>query len=86
MLKGKPINTSGDLPLKGTIAPDFQLVKSDLGTLGLSELKGKKLILINRNLQIGEQVEILLNELARQKEIEDIFVLPAIRKLMGERR
>ena len=45
MLKGKPINTSGDLPLKGTIAPDFQLVKSDLGTLGLSELKGKKLIL-----------------------------------------
>jgi len=44
-LNGKPTNTYGDLPLKGTSAPDFSLVKSDLGTLGLSELKGKKLIL-----------------------------------------
>jgi thiol peroxidase len=44
-LKGNPINTSGNLPTKGTIAPDFKLVKSDLGNLSLSELKGKKLIL-----------------------------------------
>jgi len=44
-LKGNPINTSGNLPAKGSIAPDFKLVKSDLGTLSLSELKGKKLIL-----------------------------------------
>jgi thioredoxin-dependent peroxiredoxin len=45
MLNGKPANTSGNLPQKGTIAPDFLLVKSDLGNLRLSELKGKKLIL-----------------------------------------
>jgi thiol peroxidase len=44
-LKGNPINTSGTLPLKGSKAPDFILVKSDLGTQSLSELKGKKLIL-----------------------------------------
>lgn len=44
-LKGNPINTSGHLPLKGSKAPDFKLVKSDLGNLSLSELKGKKLIL-----------------------------------------
>lgn len=44
-LKGKLTNTLGDLPLKGTYAPDFLLVKSDLENLGLSELKGKKLIL-----------------------------------------
>ena len=44
-LKGNPVNTSGDLPSKGSAAPDFSLVKSDLGTLLLSELKGKKLIL-----------------------------------------
>jgi len=44
-LKGNPVNTSGDLPSKGSAAPDFSLVKSDLGTLSLSELKGKKLIL-----------------------------------------
>ncbi|NMD01654.1 MAG: thiol peroxidase, partial [Bacteroidales bacterium] len=35
----------GDLPKKGTVAPDFTLVKSDLGSLSLKELKGKKLIL-----------------------------------------
>ena len=44
-LKGNPINTSGNLPAKGSNAPDFKLVKSDLGSLALSELKGKKLIL-----------------------------------------
>jgi thiol peroxidase len=44
-LKGNPVNTSGTLPAKGSKAPDFKLVKSDLSSLSLSELKGKKLIL-----------------------------------------
>jgi thiol peroxidase len=44
-LKGNPLNTSGDLPAKGSKAPDFNLVKSDLSTLSLSKLTGKKLIL-----------------------------------------
>lgn len=44
-LKGNPINTSGDLPEKGQEAPDFTLVKSDLSTLSLSELSGKKVLL-----------------------------------------
>jgi thiol peroxidase len=44
-LKGNPINTSGNLPAKGSQAPEFTLVKSDLGSLSLKELKGKKLIL-----------------------------------------
>jgi thiol peroxidase len=44
-LKGNPINTSGTLPVKGSIAPEFSLVKSDLGILSLKELKGKRLIL-----------------------------------------
>ena len=43
--KGNPTNTSGNLPAKGSKAPDFTLVKSDLTNLSLSELKGKKLIL-----------------------------------------
>lgn len=43
--KGTPVNTSGDLPAIGTRAPGFSLVKSDLSTLSLSELKGKKVIL-----------------------------------------
>jgi thiol peroxidase len=44
-LKGNPVKTSGNLPSKGSKAPDFTLVKSDLGNLSLSELKGKRLIL-----------------------------------------
>jgi thiol peroxidase len=44
-LKGNPVNTSGNLPSKGSKAPEFTLVKSDLGNQSLSELKGKKLIL-----------------------------------------
>jgi thiol peroxidase len=43
--KGNPVNTSGNLPAKGSKAPEFTLVKSDLGSLSLKELKGKKLIL-----------------------------------------
>jgi len=43
--KGNPVNTSANLPAKGTDAPDFSLVKSDLGSLTLSELRGKKVIL-----------------------------------------
>ncbi len=42
---GKPVNTSGNLPAKGTKAPDFTLVKSDLSSLSLSELNGKKILL-----------------------------------------
>ena len=44
-LKGAPVNTSGYLPAVGSKAPDFNLVKSDLTNLKLSELKGKKVIL-----------------------------------------
>lgn len=44
-LKGNPVNTSGNLPARGTEAPDFSLVRSDLSNLKLSELKGKKIVL-----------------------------------------
>jgi len=44
-LRGNPVNTSGNLPAKGTMAPEFTLVKSDLSSLTLKELKGKKLVL-----------------------------------------
>ncbi|HKK40894.1 MAG TPA: thiol peroxidase [Bacteroidales bacterium] len=44
-LKGSPVNTSGELPAKGSKAPDFKLVKSDLSDLSLSDLKGKNVIL-----------------------------------------
>ena len=44
-LKGNPVNTSGNLPSTGSKAPDFTLVKTDLGELSLSDLKGKKVLL-----------------------------------------
>lgn len=44
-LRGNAINTSGNLPANGSKAPEFKLVKSDLGSLSLEELKGKKVIL-----------------------------------------
>jgi thioredoxin-dependent peroxiredoxin len=43
--KGNPVHTSGNLPVKGAKAPDFSLVKNDLGAQTLSGLKGKKVIL-----------------------------------------
>lgn len=39
------MNTSGNLPENGTKATDFSLVKGDLGTAGLGDFAGKKLIL-----------------------------------------
>ena len=44
-LKGEPVTSSGNLPAVGSKAPDFNLVKSDLSNLKLSDLKGKKVIL-----------------------------------------
>jgi thiol peroxidase len=53
-LRGNPVNTSGSLPVKGSKAPSFRLVKSDLGTLSLDELAGKKVILnISPSLDTG---------------------------------
>lgn len=44
-LGGNPIHTNGELPLKGSKAPDFQLVKNDLSTTTLSDYTGSKLVL-----------------------------------------
>lgn len=43
--KGSAVNTSGELPAKGTVAPAFTLVKSDLSEVTLKDLKGKKVVL-----------------------------------------
>lgn len=44
-LKGNEIHTAGSVPAVGHDAPLFTLTKTDLSTLSLSELKGKKVIL-----------------------------------------
>lgn len=44
-LKGTPLETSGELPAKGTAAPAFTLVKNDLSEIDLKQFAGKKLVL-----------------------------------------
>lgn len=44
-LKGNPIHTLGNLPEKGSVAPDFTLVKTDLSESKLSDYKGQKVVL-----------------------------------------
>ena len=43
--QGSPINTQGDLPAAGSIAPDFTLVKQDLSETILADYKGRRLLL-----------------------------------------
>lgn len=44
-LRGNPVDTIGDLPAPGSKAPDFTVVKTDLGELHLRDFAGKRLVL-----------------------------------------
>lgn len=44
-LKGEPISLTGEFVKVGSKAPNFKLVKTDLSTLSLDDLKGKRVIL-----------------------------------------
>ena len=44
-LQGNKVDTCGALPQKGAKAPDFKLVNSELGEVGLADFKGAKLVL-----------------------------------------
>lgn len=39
------VNTNGQLPAAGSVAPDFTLVKNDLSEISLKDLKGKNVVL-----------------------------------------
>jgi thioredoxin-dependent peroxiredoxin len=43
--KGNPIQIAGSLPEIGSIAPDFKVIQTDLSSISLSDLKGKKVVL-----------------------------------------
>jgi len=43
--KGQPVKVAGNFVSVGTIAPNFELVKTDLTLLRLDDLKGKKVVL-----------------------------------------
>ncbi|NLX19198.1 MAG: thiol peroxidase [Desulfobulbus sp.] len=44
-LQGNAIETCGSLPAKGSVAPEFVLVKTDLSEATLADYKGKKVVL-----------------------------------------
>lgn len=44
-LKGNPVQTSGELPAKGSQAPAFTLVRTDLSEVSLADLAGKRVVL-----------------------------------------
>jgi len=44
-LDGLPVNTSGELPATGSVAPSFTLVKSDLSEVSLGDFKDQRLLL-----------------------------------------
>ncbi len=44
-LKGNPFQTIGELPSKGSKAPEFSLTAGDLSTKSLEDFKGTKLVL-----------------------------------------
>lgn len=44
-LKGNPINTCGDLPAVGSVAPAFSLTGADLSEVTLDSFRGKHVIL-----------------------------------------
>lgn len=43
--KGQPVKVIGEFIQVGKVAPDFELVKTDLSSFSLKELKGKNVIL-----------------------------------------
>jgi len=44
-LKGKPVTTSGELPKKGSIAPNFILTATDLSSKSINDFKGHNLVM-----------------------------------------
>ena len=48
--KGQPVKVIGEFIKVGSVAPDFELVKTDLSSFSLKELNGKNVI---QNKQTG---------------------------------
>ena len=44
-LGGNPVHTVGELPAVGSAAPHFELIKTDLSALSLSDLAGQNIVL-----------------------------------------
>ncbi|MBU2997545.1 thiol peroxidase [Cellulophaga baltica] len=75
-LKGNKINTIGDLPKVGTLAPNFNLTKNDLSSSSLESYKGKKVVLnIFPSVDTGTCAQSVRQFNTEASELDDTVVL-----------
>lgn len=80
--KKHPVSLAGSIPETGKLAPEFELVKSDLATISLKDLKGKTLVLNifpSLDTQVCAASVRRFNQMAAN--IKDILVLAISRDL-----
>ena len=81
-LKGNEINTIGNLPEIGSIAPEFTLSKGDLSDARLSDYRGKKVVLnIFHSLDTGTCAQSVQQFNQEAAELENTVVLCISRDL-----
>lgn len=81
-LKGKKINTIGELPKVGDKAPVFKMIKNDLSTFKLNQLKGQRVILnIFPSIDTGTCAQSVREFNKTASEIENTKVLCISRDL-----
>jgi thioredoxin-dependent peroxiredoxin len=81
-LGGNPITTIGTLPAVGSKALDFELVKTDLSTVKLSDFVGKKVILnIFPSIDTGTCAASVRKFNAMANELENTVILCVSRDL-----
>ena len=81
-LDGIEVNTAGELPLPGSMAPDFTLIGSDLSETSLDDFKGTKLILnIFPSIETNVCARSLSEFNRRIKGMKDVKVLCISRDL-----
>ncbi len=77
-LKGNPIHTSGNLPEKGTMAPDFKLTSTNLSDIFLKDYLGKRIVLnIFPSLDTGICATSIRTFNARASKLENTVVICA---------
>lgn len=75
-LKGNPVQTAGDLPAVGTMAPDATLTTTDLSDIKISDFRGKKVILnIFPSLDTGTCAAAVRHFNAAVENLENTVVL-----------
>ena len=75
-LKGNLINTLGDLPKVGSIAPDFSLTKDDLSDVSLDNYKGSRVIMnIFHSIDTGTCANSVRQFNQEASELENVKIL-----------